>query len=271
MTVNKCLNVYFSPYGGTQKNAELIIKSMGENACFYINIKTGTETLDLLRNPLKDTKTLEKDCLLIVNVPVYAGRVPAPAIEMLSRLRGQNTPAMAVVVYGNRDYDDALVELTDLLNGNGFQVIGAAALLAEHSIFPEVAKGRPDEEDREYIDSFVNQFVKKLNDFDSSKNSSSAPIAVKGQRPYKEPGAVPIKPQVSRKCNNCGICAGLCPVSAIDKVDCRKFDKDRCISCAACIRNCPKQARAFRGPIYAVAAAGFKCKCSDRRDAELFV
>lgn len=271
MEVNKCLNVYFSPYGGTQKNAELIINSICENAGFSPEIKAVTETLDLLRAPLSETKTVENDCLLIVCVPVYAGRVPAPAKEMLTRLKGQNTPAMAVVVYGNRDYDDALTELTDLLNENGFQVIGAAALLAEHSIFPEVAKGRPDDADGAYIDSFVKRFAKKLQDMQSEKLSDGARIEVKGQRPYKEPGAVPIKPQVSKKCNNCGICAGLCPVSAIDKADCRKFDKERCISCAACIRNCPRQAREFKGPVYAVAAAGFKGKCSVRREAEFFV
>ena len=271
MEVNKCLSVYFSPYGGTRKNAELIIKSIRENAGLTPETAAKTENLDLLRDPLRETKIVEGGCLSIVCVPVYAGRVPAPAVEMLRRLKGQNTPAMAVVVYGNRDYDDALAELTDLLGENGFLVFGAAALLAEHSIFPEVAKGRPDEKDADSINSFVKKFLEKLHKFDITKDLDSSPIEVKGQRPYKEPGAVPIKPQVSKKCSNCGICASLCPVSAIDKADCRNFDKERCISCAACIRNCPKSARAFKGPVYAVAAAGFKGKCSERREAEVFV
>lgn len=37
------------------------------------------------------------------------------------------TPAIAVCVYGNRDYDDALIELKDAIEANGFKTVAAAA------------------------------------------------------------------------------------------------------------------------------------------------
>ena len=49
--------------------------------------------------------------LSIIGVPVYGGRVPVEAISRLQRLKANNTPAVIVVVYGNRDYNDAILEL----------------------------------------------------------------------------------------------------------------------------------------------------------------
>ena len=57
---------------------------------------------------------------LLVVMPVYGGRLPAIAVQRLREIRGNDSPAIAVVVYGNRAYDDALLELRDVLTANGF-------------------------------------------------------------------------------------------------------------------------------------------------------
>lgn len=62
---------------------------------------------------------------------------------------------MAVVVYGNRDYEDALLELHDILSENGFVVVAAGAFVARHSIFPDVAAGRPDRDDLDRMAEFA--------------------------------------------------------------------------------------------------------------------
>ena len=66
-------------------------------------------------------------------------------------IHGNNTPAVAVCVYGNRDYDDALLEIKDTLNGNGFRTFAAGAFIGRHCIFPKVAEGRPDASDLEKL------------------------------------------------------------------------------------------------------------------------
>ena len=52
-----------------------------------------------------------KDSLTILAAPVYGGRVAPIALQRMKRLKGTNAPVILVAVYGNRDYEDALVEL----------------------------------------------------------------------------------------------------------------------------------------------------------------
>lgn len=67
---------------------------------------------DITSDVLKDDVSLGSDGdLLIVGVPSYAGRVPEMAVRSLRRFLGNNTPVFIVSVYGNRAYDDTLIEM----------------------------------------------------------------------------------------------------------------------------------------------------------------
>jgi hypothetical protein len=46
---------------------------------------------------------------------VYAGRISADAKFRLQRIKANNTQAVIVVMYGNREYEDALLELNDIV------------------------------------------------------------------------------------------------------------------------------------------------------------
>lgn len=131
-------SIFFSPRGTTKKTARAILGHQEK-----------VLERDLLGRPLTEEWTLPAGEPVLVSMPVYAGRIPGICREMLlAHLKGHGNPAIAVAVYGNRDYDDALVELQDLLEENGFCVIAGAAFVAQHSIFTKVAAGRPDEDDR---------------------------------------------------------------------------------------------------------------------------
>ena len=69
--------------------------------------------------------------LLLIGVPVYMGRVPALIHEWLVSLRLHQTPTVCVVVYGNRVYEDALLELTDIVRGCGGIPIAGGAFIGE--------------------------------------------------------------------------------------------------------------------------------------------
>jgi hypothetical protein len=77
---------------------------------------------------------------VLVGAPVYAGRIPPAAAQRFLTLRGNDTPAIPVVVYGNRHYNDALLELADLLTSAGFVPVAGAAFIGEH---PSPAQRRP--------------------------------------------------------------------------------------------------------------------------------
>jgi hypothetical protein len=64
--------------------------------------------------------------LVIVGLPVYVGRIPMCLDDLYAQLIGHSTQAIAVVVYGNREYNDALIELKMELESHGFNVRSAA-------------------------------------------------------------------------------------------------------------------------------------------------
>lgn len=248
---------YFSATGTTKK----IVQEVGRHFGMESNQH------DLLRAPLSGVETLPADSLAIIGMPVYCGRIPAHCAEMLAKLKGTNTPAIAVVVYGNRDFDDALLELTEILTGNGFLVFGAGAFVAQHSIVPRVAENRPDESDLVKIEEFSRQCGEKLYQMTGAEKS----IRVEGNTPYKPAVAVPLKPSANNQCTACGVCANLCPTGAISKENPRVKDSGLCISCAACINACPQKSRAFRGVLYTLFGMVFQFKCRNRREPRTFV
>jgi len=250
--------VYFSATYTTKKIIKMIAGYMGDIANEY----------DITQSAPDDDIPFSEDSLLIVGMPVYAGRIPAKTIEALNRFKGNGTPAILVCVYGNRDYDDALLELKDTVEPNGFRVISAGVFIAQHSIFPKVGEARPDAKDIDVIKDFAD----KSADILSSATVKSMPdISVKGNRPYKIPGKIPLKPKGNKHCDDCGTCVKLCPVFAIDENNPRKTNKKICISCGRCIVVCPQKARSFGGLLYKIAGSGFVKANSARKEPEFFL
>lgn len=252
-------SVYFSATGTTKCVAEAMCKELNGPCMEH----------DFLRHPLTQPLHLSATSLAIVAMPVYAGRIPQYAMQNLAMVTGQQTPAIAVVVYGNRHYDDALLELKITLEGNGFVVLGAAAFVAQHSMFPEVGNARPDAADMRSIAGFsyrCKQKLKQLRDIEQAQR-----IQVPGNTPYKDAKAVALKPTIDDSCTLCGACADICPVQAIT-VGTKYFkDEALCFSCAACIAACPTHSQAFRGPEYEALKPVFCEKYAARREPEFFL
>ena len=225
MHIEKWIIAHFSPTGGTKKVADAIA------AGFNVPVVE----MDLTKEVSPATLG-EKDALMAV-LPVYAGRVPKISLERLSALKGNGQKAVAVVVYGNREYDDALLETKDALEANGFQVIAAAAFIAEHSIVRSIANGRPDAEDEALCRQFAENVMAKAND--------AAPVQVPGNIPYKELKPSAFHPVANDSCVKCGICAQRCPVGAIPLNDPSQTNHELCINCMRCVQICPSSSRAL--------------------------
>ena len=131
-------NITFSPTGGTRRVGELLCKEFG-GECVTTELCTKKENLKL--------PGIHTDDLTVISMPVYAGRVPAMAVERLKGIEANGARCVIIAVYGNRAYEDALVEMQDVATGMGFRVVAAIAAIAEHSICRMYGSGRPDAED----------------------------------------------------------------------------------------------------------------------------
>lgn len=252
------MNVYkmvFSPTGGTMKAADMVAQTLADEV-----------TLVDLCDSKKDFRSLvlNEDDVAVIAVPSYGGRVPTTAVARLSKCRGNGARAVLMAVYGNRVYEDTLLELQDTVKEAGFKVVAAIAAVAEHSIAHQFATGRPDAQDQQQLETFAQSIKEKL-----ASGELSAPH-LPGNRPYKT-SSVSMVPKATKACVSCGLCAQKCPVQAIDRLHPQNVDKKACISCMRCVTICPQHARTIHPIMQFAAGLALKKACSQRKEAELFI
>lgn len=208
---------------------------------------------------------LNSDDLVIFGMPTYAGRLPNLIVPYLKIfVQGNNALAIPVVTFGNRAFDNSLIELRDILHEKGFNTVAAAACACEHSFSNTLGDGRPDDADAKEISEFAMSVAEILEVGDSElkkadRSDSKTCVSVPGidaehnyggyyqpQDRHGEPIDIrKVKPLTNRnKCGQCGFCAEICPMGAIDKND-ASLVPGKCIKCGACTKLCPRQAKYY--------------------------
>ena len=248
------VEIFFSPSRTTQNVADQIAGNFSQEK----------EICNLLI--FKSTKELASDDVAVVVMPVFAGRIPKAARERLSKIKGNNTPAIAVVNYGNAHVTDSLLELVDLLRENSFNVVAAASTVSHHSIFDGVAVGRPDQSDLEKIDEFSQKCIEKIETNESLKSE------VPGNRPYTDYKQLPFEISCDDSlCAFCYDCVSVCPEKAIPEDDPIETDLSICSRCTACISICPEDARRFSGDAFEAKKPAFEEANSERKEPEFYL
>lgn len=249
MLIKKVWAVYFSATGTTRRVTEAIADAMAEKLGAERGIYDFT-----LPEARKEALSFQKGELVIFGTPIYAGRVPNVLLKYLETIEGNGAAAVPVVLYGNRNYDDGLIELRDILEKGGLHTVAAAAFVGEHSFSYILAKGRPDGGDMLAAREFAEKAAEKLRE--TAELESMEPISVKGipepYRGYYQPrdrGGNPVdirkvKPLTKDSCNSCMICADVCPMGSISRDNPKEF-VGICIKCGACIKKCPIQAKYY--------------------------
>lgn len=201
----------------------------------------------------------QKEDLVIFGTPVYAGRVPNVLLKYLATIQGNGALVVPVVLFGNRNFDDGLIELRDILENTGFHTVAAAAFVGEHSFSYTLAAGRPDAEDMEKAGMFAVQVSEKVKGI--SENAIPEKIEVEGvlqpYRGYYQPrdrkgvsiDIRKVKPLTSDVCTDCKLCADVCPMGSISRENVREFT-GICIKCGACIKKCPEHAKYYEDEGY---------------------
>lgn len=280
MKISKVTVAFFSPTGNVEKTAVTIGRKAAEA------LDAGFAELNFGDPAARENVySFYEDELLVIGVPVYAGRVPNKILPFIqSGFKGKGTKCIPFVCFGNRSFDDGLSELVMEMRGNGFSVAGAAAVVSEHAFCPVLATGRPDEDDINEIKKFAETVASRIamtgagfiavgdddpgktedaDEFQNNTQTDDAPVTnidiIPGSTPpgpyytpLKQDGTpakfLKAKPQTDEeKCNNCMECVLKCPMGSIDSHD-PKSVPGICIKCQACIHGCPEGARYFDDP-----------------------
>lgn len=256
----------FSPTGTSRTTAEAISRGIGLD---------NVELIDATRPETRQAglKVSPHD-LLVIAVPVYKGRVPDFLAQWFEQINLDGTPVVCVTVYGNREYEDALLELKDMVKQRGGRPVACAAFIGEHSFSGNdtpIAVSRPDSADLQTAEEFGRKVKAKLDSI--QEGAAITDVQVPGNYPYKElPESGPVDfIAVSEDCTLCGICAEQCPVTAIDTESPASTDPKKCILCCACIKVCPERARSMKdGPIKDIARRLSRA-CSARKEPEFYL
>ncbi|MCD2503053.1 4Fe-4S binding protein [Clostridium sp. NSJ-145] len=233
--------LYFSPTSGTKK----IVKAIAES------IDSNYEEFDItLPQNRTNSITFSSNDLVIIGMPTYAGRFPRLLHNYIDTITANNTLGVFITTYGNRDYEDALLEQYYIFTSKGFIGLGAATFITEHSSTSKLATGRPHAEDLKTASDFGCEIIKRLKEINSLSDLNS--LTLPGSIPYVEKNIppMPFAPETNEKCVTCGICAKHCPTSAIDFSDCRTIDISKCIKCNSCVKRCPLSAKVMTSEPY---------------------
>ncbi len=250
MDVQKVWALSYSATGNTAKAVHTVAEALAR----ALNVPLAEVSFTTLAERAQEYIFTPSD-LVVVGSPTYAGRLPNKiAPDLRERLQGGGALAAAIVTFGNRAFDNSLAELAALLADGGFQVLAAGAFVGQHAFTDNLAKGRPNSGDHGELKTFGETVAQKIKDGlltaptvpGNPEAAYYVPLGTDGQ-PAK---FLKAKPQTDiARCDNCGDCARLCPMGAIDPQN-NSNVQGICIKCQRCVRYCSKQAKYFDDPAF---------------------
>lgn len=263
MQLNKISTLYFSPTNTTKTIVNTIANIFSNEVTNY------DITFD--RNIKVDE--FKENELLIIGMPVYGGRIPTIVVDAVKNLKANNSLCIPVVVYGNREYEDSLLELSNYLTDCGFKIASAGAFIAEHSFGPEIAGGRPNAKDLDIAKNFGLKSMEKISTINAIDELEN--LNISGNYPYKEsaPSTIYWGPETLDTCNDCGQCKDVCPMGIINQENPKLItDVSKCLHCCACVKACPQNAKVMTSEMYNKFKGFLVATCSQvQKQPELFL
>ena len=248
----KSLIVYLSPAGTTRHVSQVIEKKLKKLGCEVDLYDLGKkEDFTKLNEKVKEGF---ENCCLWVGSPVYAGHAVPQIADFISGLPdGKGSFAVPFVTWGAVTSGLALDEMGRAFADKGYNVLGAAKIVAVHSMMwrskDPLGGGHPDAKDDKMIEDLVNSLHAKLQD----QPIRPLPLAELSYQPQEvqewlqtvniEAAKTMLPPLqlVEEACTKCGICQKECPAFAITLDPYPQFG-DECIMCYNCVRLCEDDA-----------------------------
>ena len=273
MEVKQIWAVWWSATGNTEKTVYTIAETLGEALGVPVKEKSFTRPAER-----EEDLVFAPGDLVVFGMPTYAGKLPNKMLPFVQEhVRGSGALAAAVVTFGNRSFDNSLAELAATLEADGFHTLAGGAFACRHAFTDALADGRPDWDDKRQMEDFARRIAEKV----KSLTAVPAPVTVPGDAaaPYYVPKGtdgqpakfLKAKPQTDLgRCTNCGACARLCPMGAIDPSNVAEVP-GTCIKCQCCVRKCTKHAKYFDDPAFLSHVAMLEQNFTEPKENEVFL
>ena len=157
MKIEKVWKIYFSPTGTTRK----VVTLLGEEIAVALGVPADEYNFTL-PSARQNFPQVESGDLVIFGMPTYAGRLPNLMLKYLATISGKGALSVPVVTFGNRAFDNSLIELRNILESHYFHTVAAGAFSCEHSFSTELGAYRPDWEDECEIKDFALSIAEKI-------------------------------------------------------------------------------------------------------------
>lgn len=276
MKIKHVWSVYFSATDTTKTIVKTIAKTIAET------LQCPEKELDFTTPKQREVAAyFEKGDIVIFGSPVYAGRIPNLLLKYLSTIKSNGAFGVPVVLFGNRAYEDALIELRDILENGGLHTMAAGAFVGQHSFSENIAKGRPNAEDLSTATNFAKAISSKIESLAEGEipeiiKVPGTPLPYSGYFKPANPAngkhidIRKVKPSTNSNCNKCNICVEICPMGAIDPKDPTQTP-GICIKCGACIQKCPQHSKSFSDEGYLIHLKDLEQRLSQAANNEIFI
>ena len=270
--INQIETVTFSPTGLTKR----LVETMGRILSKQLDVPLTSTDFTLPQNQ-SSPHYYGPHTLVLFSMPTYAGRLPNKALPLVQTLfKADEAPTVALVTFGNRNYDSSLTELRDELAKKKFRVFAAGAFAMPHA-FANIGSDHPTPDDWEIFDELVKGILDAL-----AQEGPLKQVVIKGDAPVapyyipkKEDGQparfLKAKPKTDdMKCDRCGLCAQVCPMGSISTTNTDDVP-GICIKCQACVRFCPRHAKYFDDPDFLSHKAMLEKNYQELAKCEIFL
>lgn len=248
--------VFFSPAGSTRLVAEEIEHHLRRRGCAPLLV-------DLSRGRQASLEAVQAmvgtPCCMWMGSPVYCDHAVPLVHDFIEALPMASPESYAIpfVTWGGVTSGLALPEMAQHLRAKHYQPLAAAKILAVHSSMwrasQPLGQGHPDEADLRQIAILVNKVCDALEQNACTQldlevlNYLSPSLRVQAGTKSLAVARAAMPPLTvdEQVCQQCGLCAGLCPVAAIELNPFPVISQGACVLCLQCVRTCPHQAFPF--------------------------
>jgi len=254
MKKKKVFIVYFSPAGSTWHVAKVIEKrfmTLGAEV-FSSDLSQGSD--DVAKTISHQMEASEGNSCLFIGSPVYVSHALPVVMKCIAGLK-ESDGAFAVpfVIWGGACSGISLYEMGKELLNKKFTLLGAAKILAVHSLMWQLedplGKGHPDADDDRMVGELVNHVDQKLSE-DNPKGIKLSDLAYQSKEDHAEMEKISLQTAKAHMpertidaelCNQCQVCSDVCPADAVTFTPYPEFGND-CVFCLNCLKKCPEYA-----------------------------